>query len=43
MGNVIDLDKPFERITMLDAVKKYSGIDFSEAKDADFRKVDEDK
>lgn len=24
MGNVIDLDKPFERITMLDAVKKYS-------------------
>ena len=32
MGNVIDLDKPFERITMLDAVKKYSGIDFSEIK-----------
>jgi lysyl-tRNA synthetase class 2 len=24
----IDLEKPFERITMLDAVKKYAGIDF---------------
>lgn len=24
----IDLSKPFERITMLDAVKKYSGVDF---------------
>ena len=29
-GNVIDLGKPFERITMLDAVKKYTGIDFDE-------------
>ncbi len=28
-GIVIDLSKPFERITMLDAVKKYSGVDFS--------------
>lgn len=28
----IDLGKPFERITMLDAVKKYSGIDFNEIK-----------
>ncbi len=27
---VIDLEKPFERITMLDAVKKYTGIDFDE-------------
>lgn len=26
----IDLSKPFERITMLDAVKKYTGIDFNE-------------
>ena len=26
----IDLGKPFERITMTDAVKKYSGVDFSE-------------
>ncbi len=25
---VIDLEKPFERISMLDAVKKYTGIDF---------------
>ncbi len=32
MGRVIDLDKPFERLTMLDAVKKYAGIDFSEVK-----------
>ena len=28
----IDFAKPFERITMLDAVKKYSGVDFSEIK-----------
>ncbi len=28
----IDLSKPFERITMLDAVKKYTGIDFNEVK-----------
>lgn len=27
---VIDLGRPFERITMLDAVKKYAGIDFNE-------------
>ena len=26
---VIDLSKPFEKITMIDAVKKYSGVDFS--------------
>jgi len=26
---VIDMSKPFERITMIDAVKKYSGVDFS--------------
>ncbi len=26
----IDLSKPFERITMLDAVKKYSGVDFTQ-------------
>ena len=26
----MDLGKPFERITMLDAVKKYSGVDFNE-------------
>ncbi len=29
-GEKINLSKPFERITMIDAVKKYTGIDFSE-------------
>ena len=29
-GIEMDLGKPFERITMIDAVKKYSGVDFSE-------------
>lgn len=28
--NVIDLGKPFEKMTMTEAVKKYSGVDFSE-------------
>lgn len=28
-GIEMDLGKPFERITMLDAVKKYAGVDFS--------------
>ena len=28
-GIEMDLSKPFERITMVDAVKKYSGVDFS--------------
>lgn len=32
-GIEIDLGKPFERITMVDAVKKYAGVDFSEIKD----------
>ncbi len=27
---VIDMSKPFERITMIDAVKKYSGVDFAQ-------------
>ena len=27
---VIDMSKPFERITMIDAVKKYAGVDFSQ-------------
>lgn len=26
----IDFEKPFERITMIDAVKKYTGVDFNE-------------
>lgn len=29
-GVEMDLGKPFERITMLDAVKKYAGVDFNE-------------
>ena len=31
-GIEMDLEKPFERITMVDAVKKYSGVDFKEVK-----------
>ena len=26
----MDLGKPFERITMVDAVKKYAGVDWNE-------------
>ena len=29
-GTVIDMEKPFKRITMIDAVKEYTGIDFAE-------------
>ena len=31
--HTMDLSKPFERITMVDAVKKYAGVDFNEVKD----------
>lgn len=31
-GVEMDLGKPFERITMVEAVKKYSGVDFNEIK-----------
>ncbi len=31
-GIEMDLGKPFERITMIDAVKKYAGVDFAEIK-----------
>ena len=31
-GVEMDLEKPFERITMVDAVKKYAGVDFSNVK-----------
>ena len=31
-GTVIDMAKPFERISMIDAVKKYAGVDFAEVK-----------
>ena len=31
-GTEIDLGKPFERLTMIDAIKKYSGVDFDTIK-----------
>lgn len=34
-GVEMDLGKPFERITMVDAVKKYAGVDFAEIKTLD--------
>ncbi len=37
-GTEIDLGKPFERLTMLDAVKKYTGIDFDEVPDTEAAK-----
>lgn len=32
-GVEIDFSKPFERLTMMDAVKKYANVDFTEVKD----------
>ena len=40
---VIDMSKPFERITMIDAVKKYSGVDFSQVADDEEAKALADK
>ncbi len=41
---MIDLGKPFERITMVEAVKKYTGIDFDEVADtAAARKLADEK
>ena len=37
--HVIDLSKPFERITMVDAVKKYANVDFNEIKDTEEAKA----
>lgn len=34
-GREIDLSKPFERITMVDAVKKYADVDWNEIKSVD--------
>ena len=34
----IDLGKPFERITMVEAVKKYTGVDFDQVPDAEAAK-----
>ncbi len=36
--HMIDLGKPFERMTMIDAVKKYTGIDFDEIPDTEAAK-----
>ena len=36
--HMIDLGKPFERLTMIEAVKKYTGIDFDEVADTDAAK-----
>ena len=38
-GIEMDLGKPFERITMVDAVKKYSGVDFNLIKSTDEAKT----
>ena len=37
-GVELDFSKPFERITMLDAVKKYTGVDFDEIPDTETAK-----
>ena len=36
--HMIDLGKPFERLTMIDAVKKYTGIDFDQVPDTEAAK-----
>ena len=41
--HTIDLGKPFERITMIDAVKKYAGVDFNEVKTTEEAKALADK
>ena len=42
--HMIDLGKPFERMTMIDAVKKYAGVDFDEIKDtAEAKKIADEK
>lgn len=42
-GIEMDLSKPFERITMVDAVKKYAGVDFNEIKTLDEARAEADK
>ena len=41
--NEIDFSKPFERITMTDAVKKYTGIDFDEITFEEAKKLADEK
>ena len=41
---MIDLGKPFERLTMIDAVKKYAGVDFDQIPDTETaRKIADEK
>ena len=41
---MIDLGKPFERLTMIDAVKRYTGIDFDQVADtAEAKKLADEK
>ncbi len=43
-GVEIDMGKPWERLTMVDAVKKYAGVDYNDwATDEDARKVAKEK
>ena len=43
-GTEIDLGKPFERLTMTEAVKKYAGVDFDAVKDdAEAKKLADEK
>ncbi|MBR5800463.1 MAG: lysine--tRNA ligase [Lachnospiraceae bacterium] len=42
--HMIDLGKPFERLTMIEAVKKYTGIDFDQVADtAEAKKLADEK
>jgi lysyl-tRNA synthetase class 2 len=41
--HVMDLSKPFERITMVDAVKKYANVDFNEIRTTEEAKALADK
>ena len=42
--HTIDLGKPFERLTMIDAVKKYTGVDFDQIADtAEAKKIADEK
>ena len=38
-GHEINFEKPFERLSMIDAVKKYADVDFDEIKDTDEAKA----
>jgi lysyl-tRNA synthetase, class II len=40
--NTIDFQRPFQRITMTDAIKKYAGVDITGMDESDLRKVCKD-